>query len=117
MSVSDSHLWAVLRIGHDTSMRGEGISLIEALRRTDYRRLRESFNVKDLQRLLCADSALIEQWIAYSEDKRTGGWWLRPEPPAIGRTFAPHADIQFETIEEATAEYVLRELDYWSNLR
>jgi hypothetical protein len=66
-------LLAILRIGHDTSMRGEGISLKQALSRVGYREVRRNFLVQDLVPLIQAHTELVTQWIMYSEDKRTNG--------------------------------------------
>jgi hypothetical protein len=106
-------LLAILRIAHDTSRRGDGISLVEALDRTHYFELRPQFEARDLLPFLQADPELVRQWVAYSEDKRTsGGWWIRQELREVGRfTQRGEEKATFGTLAEAVAEYVVRELD------
>jgi hypothetical protein len=111
-------LRCVLSIGHDTSMRGEGISLRDALRRTNYRELRSSFDVVDLLPYIQQTPILARQWLMYSEDKRTdGGWWIIDSPPSVGRVFKPELTEVFQSLEEAVAAYVIRELDYWAKIQ
>ncbi|MDX2050742.1 MAG: hypothetical protein SFV15_00005 [Polyangiaceae bacterium] len=116
MPLGHSELLAILSIGHDTSMRGEGISLREALARTHYAALRADFAAADLLPLLSANHALIQQWVAYSEDKRTSGGWYLTGAGEIGTVEAPRGKGHFGCLEEAVAEYVLRELDFWAGL-
>jgi hypothetical protein len=118
MNAFESQLCRILSIGHDTSMRGEGISLRDALHRADYRRVRESFGARDLLPFLRSNPDFIEQWLSYSEDKRNcDGWWVCRENPAVGRVDAPEQLVRFNSVEEAIAEYVVRELDFWSSMR
>jgi hypothetical protein len=71
--VRDTELLGILGIGKETSLRGSGISLREALTRTRYKELRASFGPKDLLPLIMARRTLSEEWIAYAGDKRTNG--------------------------------------------
>ena len=116
MNEKDAQLFAVLRIARDTSMRGAGLSLREALARTRYAELRPSFGPADLLPLIKADATVTDEWISYSMDKRTGGGWYITEEGEIGRLDAPQATIRFDSIEEAVAEYLVRELDDWAGL-
>ena len=76
-----------------------------------------SFDAKDLLRLIRADPDLVLQWIEYSEDKRTsGGWYIIEKTREIGRLHEPETKRRFSSIEEAVAEYVVRELDFWWEL-
>jgi len=115
MTLHKDQLLRVLRIGHDTSMRGEGISLRDALARCDYRRIRDQFGPTDLVPLLATDPGLIRQWLAYCEDKRTsGGFWVSEDNCEVGSLESPESNAQFDSIACAVAEFVVRELDYWS---
>lgn len=99
MPPSPKELQRILAIGHDTSMRGEGISLSDAIRRTQYVSLRARFNAADLVPVIRAHPELILQWLMYSEDKRTnGGCALEDNSP------------------EQVADYVIRELDFWASV-
>lgn len=106
----------VLDIGLDTSMRGEGVSLRTALERVNYKEKRNNLNLARLLELIKKYPYYIHEWVMYSEDKRTdGGWWLEENPPSIGN-FRSREKKAYRTIEEAVAEYVVRELDFWANL-
>jgi hypothetical protein len=116
VAVLSAQLLPILGIGHSTSMRGAGISLRDALQVTHYAEHRLSFTTADLVPLIESDPSLVEQWMSYSEDKRTLGGWYILRNGAIGRVSEHIAERQFETIERAVAEYVILELDFWSNL-
>ena len=116
MTERDTKLLEILTIGKETSSRGAGISLQEALARARYKELRPSFGPADLLRLVKAHRTLAEEWIAYVGDKRTSGGWYLSEEGEIGRVFAPESRMRFDSLEEAVAEYVVRELDFWAGL-
>jgi hypothetical protein len=117
MTRDNTQFLAILAIGHDTSMRGEGISLKDALARTDYTNVRAGVTSADLVPLIRSNRGFVMQWVMYSQDKRTsGGWFLDEEACSVGRVSVPDNTIRFDSIEEAVADYVLRELDYWSRL-
>jgi len=112
----NENLLAILRIGHETSMRGAGLSLRDALSLTTYRELRPQFGESDLLEHLKNHPALIEEWLLYSEAKRTsGGWYLRHDG-TIGQVSRRGEEIRFPSLHEAVAAYVVRELDFWANL-
>lgn len=114
MTNRDSQLLEVLKIGHNTSVRGEGISLSEALARTSYKELRKNFGPKDLVPIIKTYPALAEEWVSYSEDKRTSGGWYLLNNGEVGRVDHPELREQFSPFPEAVAEYVVRELDFWA---
>lgn len=116
MTNRETQLLRILRIGHETSMRGAGISLVEALARAHFKELRAAFGPRDLLPLIKANRALAEEWLAYSEDKRTSGGWYLLKPGEIGQVGAPDSRMRFDSLEEAVAEYVVRELDFWAGL-
>lgn len=116
MTVTEPQLLAILGIGHDTSMRGEGISLRRALERTQYVATRKRFGPDDLLAVIKRHSGFVEQWIAYSEDKRTSCGWYLKRNGEIGTIRGERQVIQHDSLEEAVAEYVVRELDYWASL-
>jgi hypothetical protein len=116
MPDSTTTLLPILRIGHATSMRGDGISLRDALKITNYTNHRPNVAAADLLPLIEANPSLVEEWMSYSEDKRTDGGWYLGRDGAVGRVLKPTPERQFDKIERAVAEYVLLELDFWSNL-
>lgn len=64
---------------------------------------------------------MIEQWLMYSEDKRTGGGWYfmqagnEWETGRVGPTGLVDKTKYLSAVE-ACAAYVLMELDFWSSL-
>lgn len=107
----------ILAIGHDASNRGAGMSLCDALNLTRYRKARAGLQKVDLLRVIETEPELVEQWIAYSQDKRTDGGWYILRDGEIGKVGAPEARLRFSTIEEAVAEYVIKELDFWAGVK
>jgi hypothetical protein len=116
MTEGDQDLLGILRIGFETSVRGAGLSLREALRRTQYKDRRAGFGPADLRPLLSAHPEISEEWLAYSEDKRTSGGWYLLRSREVGRVGDTDSRKSFECLEEAVAEYVVRELDFWADL-
>ena len=116
MAVNESDLHDILGIGHETSMRGKGISLRAALRKTRYKDLRAVFGAQDLLPIIDKHQSLVDEWIAYSQDKRTPAGWGLYEGGVIGRINAPDSQIRFRSLNEAVSEYVVRELDYWAEI-
>jgi hypothetical protein len=114
METTNETILAILRIGHETSMRGEGLSLRDALSRADYVDARKRFAARDLVPVIQAHKEFIQQWLMYSEDKRTSGGWYLKETGEIGRADDHNSTQRFKSIENAVAEYVVRELDYWA---
>lgn len=109
MTVPDDAILRILAIGHDVSMHGEGLSLNDAMDRARYAELRPAFGACDLLPLLRRCPEIVEQWIAYSEDKRTDGGWYLLRSSEIGTLSGIRQ--KFDSIESAVAEYVIRELD------
>jgi hypothetical protein len=78
--------------------------------------LRPYFTESDLLRHLKEHPALIEEWLLYSDDKRTDGGWYLSRDGTIGQVSRPGEEIRFPSLEEAVAAYVVRELDFWEKL-
>jgi hypothetical protein len=109
-------LQGILGIGHATSMRGAGISMHEALKVAGYAEHRPSFTAAELRLVIADHPELIEQWMSYSEDKRTdGGWYIRRDGK-IGRVLKSATEHQYATIQDAVAEYIVLELDFWAHI-
>ena len=116
MTDHETKLLPILRVAHEASLREAGISLRAALIRTGYRGLRPRFGPADLLPIIESQRTLVNQWIAYSKDKRTSGGWYLLESGEIGRVGAPESRMLFDALEEAVAHYIVRELDFWSGL-
>jgi hypothetical protein len=112
MSDRSARLHAILDVGHSTSMRGVGISMREALKVTRYTEYRSSFTAADLQPIVAAHPEIVEQWLSYSEDKRTNGGRYVRRNGQIGRVSQSGTEREFASIHEAVAEYVVLELDF-----
>lgn len=117
MTDRGTQLLQVLGIGQDTSSRGEGISLREALERTHYMEVQNGLSPRDLVPIIEANPNFLEEWILYSADKRTSGGWYLTEEGEIGQVGFPESRRSFSSLAEAVAEYVVRELDFWVNVR
>ena len=114
--IDDELLFQILSIAHRTSMRGEGVSLRQALADAEYRPLRSDFDVNDIRPVLDSHYELIDQWVRYSEDKRTdGGWYLKASDSSIGSLAEP-AELRFGSVADTVANYAMRELDFWSGV-
>jgi len=67
---------------------------------------------------LAAYPEVVEQWKAYSSDKRTrGGWYLtgRGDSWEVGRGEGGDTSL-YGSGEEACSEFILKELDFWAGL-
>jgi hypothetical protein len=107
---------AILRIARDTSSRGKGLSMKDALARTGYVAHRPNFTIQDVHALIAAHPALLEEWLAYSDDKRTDDGWYVLRDAEIGQVRKPSAQRSYATIEEAVAQFVVCELDFCAGL-
>lgn len=112
----DKLLISILDIALNTSIYGEGTSLHKALERVHYKQKRDRIRSSELLNLIKKRPYYVYEWAWYSEDKRTdGGWWLERDPPLVGN-FTTRKTRSYQTVEEATVEYVIRELDFWATL-
>ena len=108
------YLSRILEIGKDCSIRGNGTSLRELLQQENYLSERQNLRISDLADRIRSYPKYIDEWISYSEDKRTTGGWYLLSTGEIGQVLKENTKIQFDSIEEAVAEYVVRELDFWA---
>jgi hypothetical protein len=115
---SRDQLLRILSIARDHSALrgGRGLSLRQLIEESDYRALRPRVEASQLAALLQTQPGLVDEWLAYSEDKRTSyGWgfglsreggWLVDGPEGVGEEFASRF--------AACADYLLHELDFWA---
>jgi hypothetical protein len=108
----------VLGIGHLASIRSaEGLSVRDALARAHYSDVRPQLSAQAFAELIRQRPRLVQEWDLYSADKRTtGGWYLNLARLEIGQFGRAESVRRFGSAEEAVAEYVLRELDFWSTV-
>jgi hypothetical protein len=115
MGVSQLDLEKILHIGREVSLHGAGISLQSALVGARYKNLRPDFAATDLVSTINANPAIVQDWLLYSQDKRTSGGWYLLESGTVGQV-ASQVREQFSSIQVAVAQYVVRELDFWAGI-
>ena len=89
------------------------LSLIDLLKGASYTRFRREVTAHELADYLRRHPELVEEWLRYSEDKRTSdGWYFGTNGRRswIGQV-GPTMPEYFDAPETACAEYILRELD------
>ena len=116
MTATDFRLIAILRIAHQVSIREGGASIEDALVHAGYAAYRPSFGAAEVRALLETHPSLLEEWLAYAEDKRTDKGWYVLRDGEIGQVTQPTTQRSYATIEEAVAQFVVRELDFWAGL-
>jgi hypothetical protein len=102
--------------------RRPGAPSLEALLEAScYRAVRGDLDVAQLEAVVESEPQLVEDWLRYSEDKRTsGGWAFYPEGEAwvVSQPFpnqgAP-VERRHSRVSAACADYILVELDYWAD--
>src|SRR5262245_35348557 len=106
MRADPSHPWA-------------GRSLRDLLRLTRYRDLRAELSEAALEAWIEQRPYVVQQWLMWSADKRTSGGFYLLNPAdgkwVIGQVPSSTTET-FATGSAATAEYILRELDFWATV-
>ena len=117
MNVPRSQILDVVRIARVVSSRGEGISLTQAIDQASYLDIRPNIQPDDILELLVELPEFVDDWIGYSEDKRTsGGWYVKSDTFEVGRLSPKPVNNFHKSLEEAVSHYILCELDFWANL-
>jgi hypothetical protein len=98
----------ILRIARSVAA---GLALTEALKRTGYAAHRASFGPDDIRAILWDHPSLVDEWLAYSEDKRTDAGWYVLRDGEIGQVLKPSSQCAYASIQEAVAQFIIRELD------
>ena len=109
-------LMPLLRLAQRLGSGDPGSAIREALQRAGYARHRPSFAAPDVRAVLAAHPELLEAWLAYSEAKATAEGWYVLRDGEIGQLHRPAAQRQFATIEQAVAEFIVRELDHYAGV-
>lgn len=102
----------ICRIPGALRERGD-VSVYELVRTSGYQEHRAAITRDSLLAVLSRDAVLVEEWIAYSQDKRTSSGWAMSElfggGYAVG--FYPSGQpTRFEDKAAACAEFVLQEI-------
>lgn len=107
----------ICRIARDRRAPGAP-SLRDLLDAAEYRAIRPRLTIADIESCISADRRLVDDWLGFSDDKRTsGGWafgrrrfrWTVWQPFPEGKAPRPRRYARAET---ACADYILTELDH-----
>lgn len=100
---------------HSTACGGRGLSLRDLIEEVDYHELRPRIRAAQLAEILRARPDIVDDWIAYSEDKRTSfGYGFGPSPAGDWLVDGPEGyRVRFGSRHDGCADFVLRELDFW----
>ena len=95
------------------------LTLLEESKFTDFYNVITKQDIKDY---LSLHKKVIENWETWSEDKRTGGYYLsiRPDKYFIGsidKDGKENFSKCFATIDDACAEFILREVSAILNIK
>lgn len=113
---SSQSVLAILGIARAASERGAGLSIRDALAQSNYIANRGCLNQAQLLEVLADKPEFMDDWIRFSEDKRTsGGWYIKRETREVGRLSPEVESMIFGSLAEAVAAYVVLELDFWAN--
>ena len=107
-------LMPFLRIAQHLRSGDAAASIREALQRSGYSAARPSFGAQEVREMLTAHPPLLEAWLSYSDGKESRDGWYVLRDGEIGRVSHPASQRQFGSIEEAVAEFILRELDHYA---
>jgi len=113
---------AVERVCHIAREFGQrGAPSLEALlQASSYRAVRGNLDAAQLEAVVASEPDLIDDWLRFSEDKRTTcGWAFYPEGDAwvvlhpFPKQGAP-VERRHSSASAACADYILTELDFWA---
>lgn len=88
-------------------------SVRDAVRASGYATLRGEFPPRNLADYLRQHPDLVESWAAYSEDKRSDGWYFR-RPSSVGRIRGeppPTREMHYPDPAAACAAFIIGELN------
>ena len=114
MASQEADILTVLGIAKATLTPGTGVSLSKAMQEAnvDFFELTTPVVLDGLK----SHPALVEDWVQFSQGKRTsGGWYLNESDNSVGNLDGEK--IECESLNHATAEYIVRELQYWWSVR
>jgi hypothetical protein len=109
-------LMPFLRIAQRLGAGESAGSLRDALQLAGYAQSRPSFGADQVRDVLDAYPALVDAWLEYSESKDTAEGWYVLRDGEIGQLSKPASQRQFNSIQEAVAQFIIRELDHHAGL-
>ena len=108
-------LMPLLRIAQrlDAETRATVAPLLE---RAGYRASGPAFGSGQVRAMLTSHPSLVDQWLAYSEAKEIPEGWYVLRDAEIGQVLRPASQRRFACIEEAVAQFILRELAHHAGI-
>jgi hypothetical protein len=114
MRIDDQQILAISRLGHDILWRGDGLSLHAIFTVSGHVDLIDKISRSRLVRLLKTQPKVHQQWIKYGENKPTNrGHWISSKALEVGNFESPDCCVRYGSLQEAVAEFIIRELAYW----
>jgi len=89
----------------------EELSIYEMLKRTGYRERREALTVEAIREALARSPGRMGEWLEYSADKRSAGWYIRSTDGQFEIGNRHSAAERYSDLEEACGHFILHELD------
>ena len=103
--LNNKTLQEILNVANAVSSRGKGISMHQALSQLEYKKIRAEVSSEKLVPMIEKSPSIIEDWILFSEDKRTEGGYALEREKIEQHSVKEQAEI--------TVNYILKELDFW----
>ncbi|RBP40339.1 hypothetical protein DES53_10845 [Roseimicrobium gellanilyticum] len=92
-------------------------SLKALIDRSGYRMHRQEITKDAIEEHVRANQQLIDEWLRYSEDKRTsGGWYLDVRGPFVVGALRTGERKQFDDRAEACAAFIKNEVETWASV-
>jgi hypothetical protein len=117
LSAAGYRLMPFLRIAQRLGAGDSAVSLRDALQSAGYAHSRPSFGADEVRDVLDAHPALLDAWLEYSESKDTADGWYVLRDGEIGQLSKPTSQRRFSSIQEAVAQFLIRELDHHAGLQ
>lgn len=109
MSIGQACSLDILSIPH--AMASIGSSFWNAIVRSGYLDVRGEINVSDIVTVLRSRKDITEEWVMHSQDKRCStGWYVEENKYQVGLIEDPTTAITFTSLEEAVADFIVKEL-------
>jgi hypothetical protein len=113
MRLDDKQVQVILNLGYETLSCGDALSLHDTFERLGYTKLIGEIRRSKLVPLLRTHPEMIQQWVSYCETKPSGrGYRVCPDTFEVGEYDGEVT--RYGSIHEAVAEFILREIGYWS---
>jgi hypothetical protein len=95
------------------------MSTVALLKEMGYFELYDQVTVSDIREALTRDSARVQEWMQYCEDRRCSGWYVTLnnedlyEVGFFDHTVDPHYSnrVQYESAMDACAEFIKHEIE------